>query len=109
MEFQVLMQQRQTLGQLCYEHTHLLDDSNREKRQKHSRTWIVDIWTHHRDHCGKASSLGEVRDNLATFHARVVVLVDKQRFDHHENLVDERTDEIIQLVHDAIDHLCGSD
>lgn len=48
------------------------------------------------------------RDNTAsqpTFYPGVVVLVDQERLDHHEDLVDVGADQVVQLVQDAVDHL----
>ena len=39
--------------------------------------------------------LGEVGDDLSAFHAGIVVFINKQGLDDHENLVDVRTHKVI--------------
>mmetsp|Transcript_4651 Transcript_4651/g.13433 ORF Transcript_4651/g.13433 Transcript_4651/m.13433 type:complete len:554 (-) Transcript_4651:1414-3075(-) len=65
----------------------------------------IDVRTHGGDHGGQAGCLGEVADDLASLHARVVVLVDQQRFDHGKDSVHVRSHHVVELVEDAIDDL----
>mmetsp|Transcript_15797 Transcript_15797/g.40419 ORF Transcript_15797/g.40419 Transcript_15797/m.40419 type:complete len:537 (+) Transcript_15797:1904-3514(+) len=64
---------------------------------------VVDVGTHVGDHGGETGRLGQVADDLAAFDARVVVLVDEKRLDHHQNLVHPRPHQVVQLVEDAVD------
>lgn len=73
-------------------------------RVAHVLVQIVDIGTHGRDHGGQAGCFGQIRYDLATFHASIVVLVDEQRFDDHEYLVHVGADEIVQFVENTIDY-----
>mmetsp|Transcript_8411 Transcript_8411/g.26021 ORF Transcript_8411/g.26021 Transcript_8411/m.26021 type:complete len:205 (-) Transcript_8411:1146-1760(-) len=66
---------------------------------------VVDVGTHVGDHGGETGRLGQVADDLAAFDARVVVLVDEKRLDHHQNLVHPRPHQVVQLVEHAVDHL----
>mmetsp|Transcript_64871 Transcript_64871/g.127370 ORF Transcript_64871/g.127370 Transcript_64871/m.127370 type:complete len:523 (-) Transcript_64871:1273-2841(-) len=43
---------------------------------------VVDVGAHGGDHAREPGGLGEVADDLAPLHARVIVLVDEQRLDH---------------------------
>ena len=47
---------------------------------------VVDVGAHGGDHGGQASGFGEVGDDLTSFHASVVILVNQQRLYHHQNL-----------------------
>ena len=44
---------------------------------------IVDVRPHGGDHGGQAGRLGQVGDDLATLHTRIVVLVNQQRLNHN--------------------------
>mmetsp|Transcript_20363 Transcript_20363/g.39500 ORF Transcript_20363/g.39500 Transcript_20363/m.39500 type:complete len:321 (+) Transcript_20363:1884-2846(+) len=66
---------------------------------------VVDIGTHRGNHDRQACCLGEVCDDLASLHAGVVVLVDQQRLDDDEDLVDVGPHQLVQLVQDAVDDL----
>ena len=77
------------------------------RRVAHVLVEVVDVGTHGGDHGGQAGRLGQVRDDLATLDARVVVLVDEQRFDHHQDFVHVRTHQVVELVEHAVDDLFG--
>lgn len=47
---------------------------------------VVYVGPHGGDHGSEAGRLGQVADDLATLHSRVVVLVNQQRFYHHQDL-----------------------
>eukprot|EP00968_Pinguiococcus_pyrenoidosus_P024619 scaffold4871_cov260-Pinguiococcus_pyrenoidosus.AAC.6 len=66
---------------------------------------VVDVRPHGRDHRGEARGLAEVRDDLAPLDASVVLLVDQQRLDDHEDLMYIRPHQVPELVEDAIDDL----
>mmetsp|Transcript_8558 Transcript_8558/g.17750 ORF Transcript_8558/g.17750 Transcript_8558/m.17750 type:complete len:1008 (+) Transcript_8558:1222-4245(+) len=66
---------------------------------------VVNVRPHRRDHRRQARRLGEVGDDLAALHAGVVVLVNEQGLDHHQDLVHEGPHQVVQLVQDAVDHL----
>jgi len=53
----------------------------------------------------ETEDLGEIRDDLSALDTSVVVLVNEQRLDDDEDLVDVRPHEVIQLVQDAVDDL----
>ena len=57
------------------------------------------------DHGGETGGLGEVGDDLAALDARIVVLVDEERLDDDEDLVDVGPDQVVELVEDAVDDL----
>ncbi len=66
---------------------------------------VVDVWAHGADHVGQTGGFGKVADDLAAFDACVVVLVDEKGLDDDEDAADVRTDQIVELVEDAIDDL----
>lgn len=52
----------------------------------HSLVDVVDVGTHGGDHGSQTGGLSQVGDDLSALHTGVVVLVDQQRLDHHQNL-----------------------
>ena len=65
---------------------------------------VVNIRSHRRNHRRQARGFGQVADDLPP-STRVVILVDQERLDHHEDLVYVRSDEVVELVQDAVNHL----
>lgn len=49
--------------------------------------------------------LSEIRDDLSALHPSIIILVNQQRFYHHEDLVHVRPNQIVQLVQNAVNHL----
>mmetsp|Transcript_48257 Transcript_48257/g.149019 ORF Transcript_48257/g.149019 Transcript_48257/m.149019 type:complete len:950 (-) Transcript_48257:252-3101(-) len=71
----------------------------------HVLVGVVDVRAHGGDHRGQARGLRQVADDLSALHAREVVLVDEQRLDNHEDLVDVRPHHVVELVEHAVDDL----
>ncbi len=66
---------------------------------------VVDVGPHGADHVGQTGGFGKVADDLAAFDACIVVLVDEKGLDDDEDAADVRTDQVVELVEDAIDDL----
>ena len=64
---------------------------------------VVDIWTHRGDHVSQPGCLAETEKDFSPLHESIVVLINQQRFNYDENLVDVGPHEIIELVENAID------
>lgn len=56
------------------------------RRVTHVLVDIVDIWSHGRNHRRQACSLGQIRNDLTTLNASVVIFVNQQRFNDDEDL-----------------------
>ena len=52
----------------------------------HILVHVVNVGTHGGDHGGKAGSFGEIGDDFTPFHTSIVVLVNQQGLNHHQNL-----------------------
>lgn len=59
------------------------DRERPRRRIPHVLINIVDVRPHGGDHGGEPGRLGQVGDDLAALHARVVVLVDEERLDDY--------------------------
>ena len=66
---------------------------------------VVNVGSHGGDHGGQAGRLGQVGDDLAALDAGVVVLVDEQRLDDDEDLVNVGPHQVVEFVEDAVDDL----
>mmetsp|Transcript_35590 Transcript_35590/g.84480 ORF Transcript_35590/g.84480 Transcript_35590/m.84480 type:complete len:456 (-) Transcript_35590:1465-2832(-) len=63
---------------------------------------VVNVRAHRRNHGREPSGLREIRDDLPSLHACVVVLVDEQRLDHHQDLMHVRPHQIVEFVEHAV-------
>ncbi|RUP50240.1 LOW QUALITY PROTEIN: hypothetical protein BC936DRAFT_139884 [Jimgerdemannia flammicorona] len=81
------------------------DREGARRRVTHVLVHVIDVRTHGRDHGRKARSLGKITNDLAAFNAGVIVLVDEEGLDNDENFVHVGTDEVVELIEDAVDDL----
>ncbi|GIX65610.1 uncharacterized protein BcabD6B2_50450 [Babesia caballi] len=66
---------------------------------------VVDVRPHGSNHGSQPRCLAQVADDLTSLHPRVVVLVDEQRLDNHEDFVHVRPHLVLQLKQNAINDL----
>ena len=50
----------------------------------------------------KNTYLSEIGDDLSALYPSIIILVNQQRFYHHEDLMHVRPNQIVQLVQDAV-------
>ena len=49
--------------------------------------------------------LSQIGDDLPALHSSVVILVNKEGFDNHQDLMDERSHQVIKFVQDPVNNL----
>ena len=64
----------------------------------------VEVFAECGDHEGEACGLGEIADDLATFHASEFVVIDEHGLDDDEDFMDVGLDERVQFEENAIQH-----
>ena len=78
----------------------------REKKREGDRErTVVNVRPHSCDHGRQPGRLGQVGNDLPPLHAGVVVLINKQRLDDHEDLMHEGPNQIVQLIEHPVDDL----
>mmetsp|Transcript_35291 Transcript_35291/g.51854 ORF Transcript_35291/g.51854 Transcript_35291/m.51854 type:complete len:369 (+) Transcript_35291:906-2012(+) len=80
------------------------DSKGTRRGVTHILVQVVDIGTHSGNHRGQPSSLRQVGNNFAPLNARIIVLVDEQRLNHHEDFVHIRAHEVVELVEHAVNN-----
>ena len=66
---------------------------------------MINIRPHRTDHVRQTSRLGEIADNLAALDTHIVILINKQRFNHHKNTMDVGPHKLIEFVQNTVNDL----
>ena len=66
---------------------------------------MINIRPHRTDHVCQTGRLGEIADNLAALDTHIVVLINQQRLNHHENTMDVGPHKLIEFVQNTVNDL----